>query len=604
MGSKAPGFGLWSFAACGKTPKTPISGVNYAILNSVSAKTLFQNGRNAITREQRSVSSAAVVLMTTILASRFLGLLRDRTLTTFLHVDKLGVYFAAFRLPDTVFQLVVWGALSSAFIPVFCSMLDKEKSSVSEKAANLANVCITVGTAVFLTLGAVIFIFAHPLSALIAPGFTTAQTHLMANLTRIMLAAQLFFVFSNFLTSILESLRRFVIPAVAPLLYNLGIIICTILLSGKIGIYAPAVGVVAGAFLHLIIQIPLAYSLGLKLKPSFNIDLPGVKTVGKLMVPRTIGLAASQIAHTADILLASLISASAVAYLNFANHLQLIPVGLFGLAIGKASLPNLSRYANKKDRAGFEKTLLYSLEMLIFLTMPAAASLLILRIPAVRLAFGADRFNWKSTVLTGYTLAFYALSIPAQSISHILRRSFYALHNTRTPVIISITSIIFNIILSLLFIFFFELPIWGLALSFSLGSIFNAAALLWRINNELPTFNWKNFLIFSFKTVLATITSAGVMYILLKILDRSAWDKNLSFLGFFTLPERFEYYILDTRYTKNLILLTLLVGVIGAAVYTLTAWLLKIRMLKEIPAIYKKLKKGIIVKTEPSNNPC
>ncbi len=553
---------------------------------------MFQNGRDAITKEQRSVSSAAVVLMTTILASRFLGLLRDRTLTTFIHVDKLGVYFAAFRLPDTIFQLVVWGALSSAFIPVFCSKLDKEKSAITKNAAELANVCITIGASVFSCLAVIIFALARPLSALIAPGFTPAQVQLMANLTRIMLGAQLFFVFSTFLTSILESLRRFVIPAVAPLLYNLGIITCTILFNKQLGIYAPAVGVVAGAFLHLAIQIPLSYSLGLKLKPSFNLHLPGVKTVGRLMLPRTLGLAANQLAHTADIFLASFISASAVAYLNFANHLQLIPVGLFGLAIGKASLPNLSRYANKNNNKEFEKTLLYSLKMLIFLTLPSAVALLVLRIPAVRLAFGADRFTWEATVLTGYTVAFYAISIPAQSLSHILRRSFYALHNTKTPVLIGAVSIFANIILSLIFIFILELPVWALSLSFSLGSILNTLVLLLCINNRLKNFDWKNFITFSFKTVLAAVASGGVMYILLKVLDRSAWDKNLGFLGFFTLPERFESYVLDTRYTKNLILLSTLVGIVGLGVYILIAWLLKIDMLKEIPAIFAKLKKG------------
>ncbi len=567
-----------------------INHICYAILNSVTPKSLFKNGRDAIIKEQRTVTSAAIVLMTTILASRFLGLLRDRTLTTFLPVDELGVYFAAFRLPDTIFQLVVWGALSSAFIPVFCSKLKQGHTIVSEEAAKLANICITLGTAVFSMLAIVILIFARPLSSLIAPGFSTEQIQLMANLTRIMLTAQLFFVFSTFLTSILESLRRFTIPAIAPLLYNLGIISCTVLFANKVGIYAPAIGVVVGAFLHLAVQIPLAHSLGLRLKPSFNVDFPGVKTVVFLMVPRTIGLAVSELSHTADVFLTSLISASAVAYLNFANHLQLIPVGLFGLAIGKACLPNLSRYASEGNQEKFQHTLMYALKMLIFLTVPSAAALLVLRIPAVRLAFGADRFSWESTVLTGYTVAFFSISIPSQSISHILRRAFYALHNTKTPVIISIISIILNIILSLTFVFILKLPVWSLALSFSLGSIFNSLTLLWFINKQFRKPVWNSFLIFSYKTATAALTSGGIMYILLKILDRSAWDKNLSFLGHFTLPERFEAYVLDTRYTKNLILLTLLVGVVGTAVYLFVAWLLKIDMLKEIPAAFNKLK--------------
>ena len=224
-------------------------------------KNLLQSGKLIFSRKQTNILSAASVIMAAVLMSRLLGLLRLRLMTERFFPDakwQFDVYIASFRFPDMIFELLVLGALSAAFIPVFSEYLEKNR----QEAYRIASSVINILSLVFGLAAVAMFIFAPQLSHLIAPSYGPVKIALLTNLTRLMLLAQIFFCLSNFLTGIIQSNQRFLIPALAPIVYNVGIILGIVFLVPVMGIYGAAVGVIFGAFLHFLIQLPLARKLG------------------------------------------------------------------------------------------------------------------------------------------------------------------------------------------------------------------------------------------------------------------------------------------------------------------------------------------------------
>lgn len=550
---------------------------------------LFKNGSKILTQKQKSIFSAAVLIMIMISLSRILGLVRNRVLAHFFPAETLSIYFAAFRLPETIFEILIFGTLSSAFIPVFTSYISKKRE---EEAWYVVSSVINLTLVFFLILAIFIFVFAQPIYRLIAPGFSSEDVLKIANLSRILLLAQAFFILSYFLTAVLESFQRFLIPALSPLFYNLGIIVFTILAAEKWGIYAPVLGATVGAFFHFIIQLPLAFYLGFRPKVVFNLNHPGVRKIGKLALPRIVELAFLQINKGVELFLASLVSLPAYTYYTFANSLQLLPVSLFGTSIAKASLPSLSYYSVEKNYQKFKESFLFLFRQIVFLTFPLSVFLIILRIPLVRLAFGAARFDWSSTIQTGLALSAFCLSITPQALIYLLNRSFYALHDTKLPVKVSLFSMFLDVFLGVVSILFLKLPIWSLALAFSLSSLIQMLLLIFFLKKKI-NFSYKPLLVFFLKIGISTFFSALVMFFFLKVLDRSAWDKRLSFLGWFglALPVSFDRFVLDTRYTINVIWLTLIVGLLGLLIYFLLCWVLGIKEIKILERFLFSFKK-------------
>lgn len=541
----------------------------------------------ALFKRQTTILSAAGVLMFLGLASRILGLLRDRVLVHFFTPQNLDIYFAAARIPGFIFDLVIAGAISTAFIPVFSEYLSRDKE---KEGFAVASILISSSLVFFLGLAGFYFIFAEKISTLIAPGFAPDQILLMSKLTRIMLGAQVFFILASFLTGVAQSFQRFIIPAVSLALYNIGIIWGTALLAPKFGLYGPAMGMVVGAFLYLLVQLPLLKNLGFR--PSWNLDYknPGVQRVVKLMAPRMLALFASQIEATVDVVLASLSSLGALTYFSFAQHLQFFPVSLFGLTIAQAALPTLSLEAGKKNLEDFKKIFLTSLHQMFFLIIPTSVALLVLRVPLVRLAFGAEQFDWEATVMTGYVIAGFAVSIFAQGAAYFLARGFYALQDTKTPVLIQIFSVVVSVSLCVISILVLHLPVWSLAFSYSLATLLHAGLLLIFLHRRVGGFSLYKLVMPFVKISASSLVSGSFMYVFLKVLDRSAWDQRLSFLGGVTLPAHFEVFVIDTRYTLNLVFLTAFVSVVGAAVYLAVSWLLRIEELTLFIKLLRKLK--------------
>ncbi len=544
---------------------------------------ILNKGKKIFLSPQSSVLSAATIIMLMVVASRILGLVRQRVLAHFFTPDELSLFFAAFRLPDLVFEVLVFGTFSSAFIPVFARALKRGNHGAWEIAGTVTN----IGISIFLVLAGFVIVFANNLYGVLAPGFSIEHRDQIVAIARVLFAAQGFFVVSYVLTAVLESSRRFLVPALAPLLYNIGIILGTVLLAPRMGLMAPALGVVIGASSHFLIQLPLAIKLGFRFILRIRIT-DEVKKIGKLALPRVIEVSFLQVARTAELFLASLISTASYTYFTFGNTLQLLPVGLFGTSIAKAALPTLARQADTP--ALFRRTLFGALYQVSFLVFPIATVLIVLRIPIVRLVFGTDIFSWEATVQTSMVVSAFALGVFFQAASSLLARGFYALHDTRTPVAISLGAIVLNISLDFILIKGLGLAVWGLAAAFSFASFFQATALFLLINRKIEDGATIKAVLPIAKAVLSSFGAGAVMYFLLKIFDRSVWIKQISFLGKMEGVKSlvFEKFVLDTRYTINLLILTIFVVFIGGVVYLGLSFLFKSKELAYFTGIIRK----------------
>jgi len=531
-----------------------------------------------LSTRQNNILTGASILMVAVFASKFLGLIRDRLLVHNFDSSEAAVFLAAFRLPDLMFQLLIFGALSVAFIPVFTDYLhEKQESEAFDFASNILNLSLLM----FGVLSIVAYFFVSPLNSLLIPGFSGSQKALTDEMTRILMLSQIILIVGSFFIAISQAYQRFIIPALAPLFYNLGIIFGIAVLTKYFGIYGPAYGVVLGSVLHVLIQIPLVRSLGFKYKFSFDFANKGVREIFKLMSIRNIGLAVEQINDTVGIALASLVSYSSITLLTFAQHLQVVPIGLFGATIAQAALPVLSREQATKEGESFKITLLTTMHQILFLTLPATAMLIVLRIPIVRLVFGASQFNWVDTVLTGRTVAFLALGVTAQSIILLLVRGFYALKDTKTPVVVSIITVFINVVLSFWFIRILQLDVWSLGLSYAIASNVSLLLLIHFLGKKVGGFEEERLMKPALKMWLAAMVSAAALYIPMKLLDQ---------------------LVFDTTRTINLIILTGIASILGLSIYIGLVWFMKVeevytfgRLLKKIGGLQLKLKSDEII---------
>ncbi|MBI2040163.1 murein biosynthesis integral membrane protein MurJ [Candidatus Microgenomates bacterium] len=505
---------------------------------------------------QTSILSGAAIIMATMMVAKILGLVRDRLLAHVFPPDTIDIFWAAFRLPDLLFSIVIFGALSVAFIPVFTEHFEsKGKEDAFALARSILNIFLTI----FILAGILIYIFAPLIiSTVISPGFSQEKQAQVVSLVRIIVFGQAILVLGSFFIGILQSFQRFIIPALAPVFYNLGIILGIIMFSKEWGITGAAYGVIIGALMHASIQLPLVWSLGFRFKFPFKFFHPGVKEIISLVSVRTVGLAAEQINETVGLALASLTSIGSVTYLTFAQHLQVVPIGLFGATLAQAALPVLSSERARGRIEEFKITLLTTTHQILFLTLPATAILIVIRIPVVRLIFGASQFDWEATVLTGLTVAYLAIGLVAQSVSLLFVRGFYAMKDTKTPVFVSFIVVSINIALSFYFIKFLKLDVWSIGAANSISAILSGILLFWTLHFKVGKFNLDQVFIPLGKMLMATIIMGVALYVPIKLLDQ---------------------VIFDTTRTINLLILTSSSAIFALSVYVGLVWFLKVREL-------------------------
>jgi len=484
-----------------------------------------------------SITAAAALVGVSSLVSRFLGVFRDRILAgEFGAGDTLDVYYAAFRIPDLIFNLLVLGALSAGFIPIFVGLLKnplekitgffsgQENKKAWELASNVLNILV-LGLLALCGLG---IIFAPWLTKLITPGFSPEKQALTTGLTRIMFLSPLFLGISAVLGGVLQSFKRFFVYSLAPIMYNIGIIIGALYFVPALGIYGLAWGVVLGALLHMLIQLPTAFALGFRHSLKIDFSNPDLRKIGLMMIPRTMSLAISQINLVVITIVASTLAVGSLAVFNLANNLQSFPIGIFGISFAIAAFPAFSAVAfSKKDLiASFSSTL----RQILFFIVPSTVLLITLRAQVIRVILGTGNFDWEDTVLTMNTLAFFCLSLFAQASLPLLVRVFYARHDSKTPFLIGLFSAIVNVALSLWLAK--RLGVEGLALAFSLASILNFILLWLALRFSLGQMDEIKILVavikFSAASLACGITVQGVKVIIWPFVDMT------KFLGVLT----------------------------------------------------------------------
>lgn len=464
-------------------------------------------------KQSKTIAAAAIILGAASLVSRLLGLIRDRLLAgRFGAGDELDIYYAAFRIPDLVYSLLVLGAVSAGFIPIFVNYLQKDK----ENSWYLANSFFNLMILCSIVVCSFLIIFTPWLIKLVAPGFSSEKLSLTIQLSRVMFLSPILLGISTILGDILQSFRRFLIFSLAPIMYNLGIIFGVLVLVRYFGLLGLAYGVVLGALLHLLIQVPSAYLCGFKWRPIFDFRFEGIKRILKIMPGRVMSLTLSQISFWLMTVFASFLSAGSVAVYNLAYNIWSFPLGVFGISFVLAAFPQFSETAQQKDVAGFVKTFSLTVRQILFFTLPAAALFIVLRLPLVRVILGTGHFDWQDTFLTSQALAYFSLSLFMEALILLLLRGFFAWEDSRTPFLIGLLATAVRVWAAWFFSRSMGVP--GLALGFSLGSIFYLVLLFITLRKKVGFLDERKIIVSGTKMFFASLIAALIVYLVLPVI--------------------------------------------------------------------------------------
>ena len=423
------------------------------------------------------VAKAAGILMIAMVVSRLLGYVRDMVIYAYFGQNNLtDAYNAAFSIPDFLYYLLVGGALSSAFIPVFASYIATNKEEEGWRVASTIFNLVIILMLVGITLG---IIFAPALIHLLVPGFSPENIALTVKMTRIMFLQTFFMALNGISMGILNSYQHFLAPAIGSVVYNIGIIVVGLFFSHylNLGIIGFAIGVVAGAVLNFAVQLPALLKIGLRYQFVLDLRHPGVRKIGALILPVLIGLSVTHFNLFVNQNLGSNLPSGMISALRVAQRIMQLPIGVFAVAIAVAVFPTLTGQAAREEKEQFKKTMSLGVRTIFFITIPAAIGLIALRASIVRLLFEQGRFTPADTSATAYALLFYCLGLFAYSALQLLNRVFYAWQDTLTPVTVGIFTIILNIVLN--FVLVKPMGHGGLALAYSLAGIINMLALFY-----------------------------------------------------------------------------------------------------------------------------
>jgi len=525
-----------------------------------------------ITNKKLTVSNAAVLLGSTYLLNNVLGLVREVIIANKYGAERTAdIFFASFRIPDLIFQLLILGAVSSAFIPVLVESIAKDDK---EEIKLITNSVLNFFLLLSIAFGVVIFIFAPKIIPVIFPGFFRHTQDVgfdvfqaTVNTTRIMILSPIFFAISGIFSGILNSYKRFLTYSLAPIIYNISIILSALFLTEKfeVPVYGLAFGVVCGAVLHAAIQYPEVLKTGFRYRPILDFKKGRIAEIFKLMAPRSLALGVNQINILVDSFVASFFIGG-ISIITYANGIQTVPTQIFGIAIATAIFPYLVECYSKKDMKEFMQSFSWSFRRIIFFLVPATIGIIVLRAQIIRLIFGFGNFNWESTRWTTQALLFFTFSLVAQGLTPLVVRAFYAIHDTTTPLKIGILVMIINAVLTLTLPFRGGLGIAGVALAFSVAATVNLALLLFTLHKKIGAFDkdhkiFESFFRLIFASVILGLTAHYSLYF-------------------------FDIFV-DTHTVLGLGLQT--IGAIGVSgsIYLLTTYILKC---EEIRYLFRKIK--------------
>lgn len=433
----------------------------------------------------RTLARAGLIVTAAFLASRILGWIRLAVIgTTFGAGAELDSFYAAFRIPDFIFQLVAAGALSSALIPVMAGLHARGED---DRAWRVASTVANLMMALLLVLAVAVWLAAPAIVPAITPGFDQAKVERTIELTRVMLASPVFLALGALATSLLNARGRFAASAVAPLVYNAAIIGGAVFLAPTMGVTGLAIGVVAGAIGHVAVQLPPLRGIGFRYRPAVALEDPDARAALLLMVPRAFGLAASQLTFIVATTLASTLPDGSLAAFSIAFNVFQIPFGVIGVSMGVVALPTLSAELARGDVARYLDLVTRGLRLVVFVMLPLAAMGMVLHVQVIQVLFGYGRFDDLAIDRTATALLVLLLALTSESLIAILARAFYADRDTTTPVIAAILAVVINTVVAVLTVG--ALGLGGIALGIVLGSFAEASFLALRLANRVPGFD-------------------------------------------------------------------------------------------------------------------
>lgn len=461
-------------------------------------------------RRRASLARSAGIIAGSFVISRVLGLVREIVLARqFGTSEAFSAYVSAFRIPDLLFLVVMAGAFGSAFIPVFSGLLGDGED---EAAWKLASVVLNISGVLVILCAALAWVLAPELVRyVVAPEASTAAQRITVDCMRVLLLSPVFLGFGIAAKGILEGQDLFTLPALAPIAYNTATILGAIVLGPRVGVYGVAIGVVVGAIGFLLMEIPGLVRSGMRYSISFDPRTPGVSEVGRLLAPRLIGQAAFQLNFVAVTNLAWRTGDQSVSALNYSWQLLMLPHGVLALSVSTVILPTLSRLWQAGDTAAFRATLGSALRPLLFLSLPAAVILFAFRVPIVQTLFQTGAFSAESTSLVAAPLAFLAAGLISYALVEALTRAFYAMHDTRTPVIAGIGIVVLNIVIGLVLLE--RMGYLGLALALSLSTTVEAIVLIVVLGRRIGTVSAK-----AREWLLKVIAASGVLALVSAVL--------------------------------------------------------------------------------------
>jgi putative peptidoglycan lipid II flippase len=462
----------------------------------------------------RQIARASIVVMATFLISRLLGLLRDVVIgAQFGTSGSYDAYVAAFRIPDIIYTLIAGGILVSAFVPTFTGYLARDDRA---GAWRLASAVINLVVVVLVVAALAAALLAEPIvRGLLAPGFDPAKQALTIHLMRLLLIPPVIFGVSGVVMGILYAHQSFWLPGLAPSMYNLGIIFGALALAPALSVYGLAIGAIVGAALHLVVQVPGLVKIKARYSARLALRDPGVREVLRLMLPRLFGVGVIQLNFLVETSLASLLTGGAVSALNYAWRVMLLPQGVVAQSVATAAFPTFADQYARGQLQQLRSALSATVRSILFIAIPSAVGLWALREPIIQLLFERGQFTTASTELVVAALGAFALGLIGHSGVEILARAFYALHDTRTPVILGVIALLINLLMSLSLIT--VLGVTGLALSNTTAATIELLLLLILIRRRLGGLEDRHLLIGTLKTAAAATVMGAMVWAYLSV---------------------------------------------------------------------------------------
>lgn len=525
-----------SKAGLGQSPDSPEQIYFNKVKSRLSNRKKFSIIETMIKRilhkQTNSIGGATGILAVSYIISGILGILRDRLLNSVFGVGiDTSIYLAAFRIPDFIYNILILGGVLVAFLPIFAEYFSERE----EKAWEMANYVLNIFL-FFLFFSSLILFFLSPwLMPFLAPGFSPENKDKLLDLVQLLFLSPILLGVSSIFSAILQHFHRFVIFSLAPIFYNIGIILGIVFLAPHFGIFGAGLGVVIGAFMHLAVQIPSAVGCGFKYKPVFSFRYPAISRIFRLMAPRIVAVLSNQINLFILTAVASGLADNAIAVFNFARNIQWLPVGVLGMSLATAVFPHFSRLWANGEKKKFVDKFYGIFSQSLFVMIPVSVFTLILNNQITLLILG--KMDFEAEKLISVSLAILSFSILAWSLIPLVMRAFFSFQNSKIPALISVSAVFMNLVMSFLFIWLLgfqnifsdfirniaglseikNIAVLGLSLAFSLSSIAQTLLLLMFLCKEIGDFGIKPLFNSFIKTALVSMVAGIVVFLVLNI---------------------------------------------------------------------------------------